>query len=74
MAPAVPKVEQLVVEVACRFAGQSGVVAIGPGPAVFAMANGAGLRALGHAVLKRGCLGRQRKKPGQQEEGEQTHE
>jgi len=54
MAAPVAKVQQLVVEVARRLAGQARVVAIGPGAALLAMAGGAGQQALGHAVFESG--------------------
>jgi hypothetical protein len=52
VAPPVAEVEQLVIEVARRLAGQAGVVAVGPGAALVAMAGGAGQHALGHAVFE----------------------
>jgi hypothetical protein len=52
VAPPVTEVEQLVVEVACRFAGQAGVVAVGASAALIPVAGGAGEHALCHAVFE----------------------
>ena len=54
VAPSVAEVQQLVVQIAGGLAGQPRVVAVGPGAALVAMAGGAGQRALGDAVFKRG--------------------
>lgn len=51
MAAPVAKVQQLVVQVARRLAGDARVIAVGPGAALLAVAGGAGQHALGHAVF-----------------------
>ena len=54
VAAPIAQVDELVVEVARRFAGDARVIAVRPGTAFFAMAAGAGQGALGHGVFKRG--------------------
>ena len=52
--PSIPKIKQLVVQVARRLASQARVVAIRRGAAMRAVAGGAGQRALGHVVFEAG--------------------
>ena len=74
VAPPVAEVEQLVIEVAGRFAGQAGVVAVGAGAALIPVAGGAGEHTLGHVVFEtRRGLRAAAQAPGQQrqqQEGE----
>ena len=53
-APAFAEIEQLVVEIALRLAGQPWIEPIGRGAALATVATGAGQRALGQGVLERG--------------------
>ncbi|MNT28716.1 hypothetical protein D3C72_1644230 [compost metagenome] len=48
--PSVAEIQQLVIEVVLRFAGQPGVVAVGPRPALRAVAGRTGGDARGHGV------------------------
>jgi hypothetical protein len=68
-APAVAEVQQLVEQVARGLAGDARVVAVGRGPALGAVAAGAGEQALRHGVRERPGEGRRRDEE-QQERGE----